>query len=1567
MNASAGIVRVSRLFLAALLATTAGASAAVVWTAPAASAGGVYVVTTTADTGAGSLRAAITAVNADATATAASPATITFNIPAAGVQTISVATALPQITKPVLIDGTSQPGATCGDAVTPRKLLISIRGQGNTVAMSGLFLTGGHSTVQGLAISFFRSGDLISTGAAGGDVIRCNHLGTRADGVTMDTMGSNGVTMTGNPTVTASLDVSSPNTVVGGTNHTVNKCDGDCNVVVGESGNNTQQAIILRFGPHTTTAFNGFTSTSSAAGGRMSGNFFGILANGDTPPSALKSARILSITSADAGAAAAPAQPFPIPSSGGYLIGGLNPDGSRDDLAANVISAAKFRDGIDSDTGTGGASGIKVYGNYIGTGPGGTTSVDSAGRMYGNARDGIQLEGQESIDIQANVIAGNGSNGINAGSISSNSLIKNNLIGQLVNGTASGNGWYSTAITSGPNVGIGGVSTNANAGSGNGISIGAYGATTPNRDVANLTIDGNTIVNSYRAGIIAVGGSGNTTIKNNIIGQSGQGNGAAGIVMMTADNTIQNNTISYNGGAGVTILRNTNPLMGTVFGAFTPLPTYASQNLIATNSVFANTGLGIDLATINSPWAAGGNTLAYPYAWTVGVTGNNGALSVAPPTVAGGFGNRDQDYPVITAATLNAASNTLTVFGHVGLAGGSAAFNGSTVEVFQGHNLPADQNGETYLTDATSVAHPEGITFLGACPVDSAGQFSGCALAVTSADIIANPMLTSTATLSHSTSEFGPIFTSTLVGSIAGTVFVDGSNAPLAGVTVTVTDGAGNTQTSVTDASGVYAFADLPMGDYTISETQPAGYGSGAVTPSNTIAVTLDVVSPDSIGNDFSETVGTIAGSVFVDGTLNPIAGVQVTLTGTDANGAPVTATTVTLADGTYQFAGLLAGDYTITETQPGGYAPGEVTPANTIPIALAAGGNSAGNDFSETVGTIAGSVFVDGTLNPIAGVQVTLTGTDANGAPVTATTVTLADGTYQFAGLLAGDYTITETQPAGYGQGQTRPTDVDSVGLAAGQNVTDIDFSETVASVSGRVYLDGSGNGISGVTIHLTGVDVFGNSVNLSTVTAADGTYMFEGLAGGDFTLTETQPSYADGTVEPDNTIAIEVPSGWAYSGNDFSESAATISGSVSLDGTGAALPGVTITLDGITSDGQQFSASTTTAADGSYMFNEVPLGQYTVTETQPVGRGEGSVEPDDIITVVIAAGGDHPNNNFTETTGIVSITGSVWLDHTMTPLAGVTITLTGVDDFGNPVSATLTTGVDGTYMFAGLVSGQYTVSETQPILYGDGEHQPTNTYAVPAAAGATITNIDFSESAATISGRVFVDGTDIPLAGVVVQLTGTDGLGNPVTLSTATDTNGNYQFTDLAAGTYTVTETQPASFGDGTVNPANVIQHVDVAAGATVAGNNFSEAPGSISGRVFVAATNGPIGGVTVQLLNSNGTVIATATTAADGSYHFGGLPAGVYSVRELQPAGWDDGQTLAGTAGGTPQTNIVVNIDLGAGVNAVSYDFGEVLVEGPRTGTATTAVIAAAAMLAAAGVLLVLVGRRRRPRRA
>ncbi len=105
-----------------------------------------FLVNTTADGGAGSLRQAIL----DSNAATGGTSTISFGIPGQGVQTIAPVSPLPAITNPVLIDGFSQPGYSG----TP---LIELSGSQAGDA-DGLTITGSDVTVRGLDIGNFLFG-----------------------------------------------------------------------------------------------------------------------------------------------------------------------------------------------------------------------------------------------------------------------------------------------------------------------------------------------------------------------------------------------------------------------------------------------------------------------------------------------------------------------------------------------------------------------------------------------------------------------------------------------------------------------------------------------------------------------------------------------------------------------------------------------------------------------------------------------------------------------------------------------------------------------------------------------------------------------------------------------------------------------------------------------------------------------------------------------------------------------------------------------------------------------------------------------------------------------------------------------------------------------------------------------------------------------------------------------------------------------------------------------------------------------------------------------------------------
>ena len=111
---------------------------------------GVFVVNTTADSGPGSFRQAIL----DSNIATGGTNTIDFDIPGSGVQTIAPTSALPAITNPVVIDGTSQPGY----AGAP---LIAIAGQGTGDAEA--LTVGSDVTAKGLAIGGYGFSSLSSS------------------------------------------------------------------------------------------------------------------------------------------------------------------------------------------------------------------------------------------------------------------------------------------------------------------------------------------------------------------------------------------------------------------------------------------------------------------------------------------------------------------------------------------------------------------------------------------------------------------------------------------------------------------------------------------------------------------------------------------------------------------------------------------------------------------------------------------------------------------------------------------------------------------------------------------------------------------------------------------------------------------------------------------------------------------------------------------------------------------------------------------------------------------------------------------------------------------------------------------------------------------------------------------------------------------------------------------------------------------------------------------------------------------------------------------------------------
>ena len=240
---------------------------------------------------------------------------------------------------------------------------------------------------------------------------------------------------------------------------------------------------------------------------------------------------------------------------------------------------------------TGGAQVIEH--NRIGTNPSGATD-------QGNGGVGVSIVGGTLVQIRSNVISGNGSHGVSvSGSAALGTLVTDNLIGASASGTVDlgndGAGVYiSNAVAS---------EVRGNLVSGNGLHGVSLAAAT------DTLIFGNSI-GTVQGGLTALGNTGSGVHV---------GSGAT-------DNTVDENTIAFNGGDGVAIDSST-----------------AVRNTVWENAIHSNTGLGVDLGsdgvTANDARDAdaGANGLQnFPVLTTAGRSGDNieivGRLDSTPST-----------------------------------------------------------------------------------------------------------------------------------------------------------------------------------------------------------------------------------------------------------------------------------------------------------------------------------------------------------------------------------------------------------------------------------------------------------------------------------------------------------------------------------------------------------------------------------------------------------------------------------------------------------------------------------------------------------------------------------------------------------------------------------------------------------------------------------------------------------------------------------------------------------------------------------------------------------------------
>ena len=675
------------------------------------------------------------------------------------------------------------------------------------------------------------------------------------------------------------------------------------------------------------------------------------------------------------------------------------------------------------------------------------------------------------------------------------------------------------------------------------------------------------------------------------------------------------------------------------------------------------------------------------------------------------------------------------------------------------------------------------------------------------------------------------------------------SEAPYAGVTVAllkkdgtpVLDKDGNPMTAVTDAEGKYSFVGLPLGEYTVSVVDPTSGPLAGTKPTEAYTgrykTTADVTIAEATGSVIDVNFGfvkpaSVGDKVWMDVNRDGIQdadepampGVTVTLTRadgsavTDASGNPVAAVT-TDANGQYKFENLLPGDYKVTFTNPAGYEAtvsdagddrGADSNGTEAAVSLTQGQDDATVDYGLVgTGVIGDQLFVDVNQNGgnapdagdkvLPGVKVTLTWTGPGGITRTYETTTDAEGKYKFENLLPGEYkvsvdpeTLLKAEPLLDVLTHSPAGDVDAKKVVSEDAKADKDKLAQAFNLNTSVTLTGENNSNLDQD---WGFGISADTAILKAITDPDeqAQESFEFTPGQrvtyTLTLTNNGPGSATGVKASD-----ELPSGVSF---------------VEAQGDGS--------YDSATG---VWDLSGLTLAKGD-------VKKITIT-VEITGEGAGKLVTNVARITHQDQAGDDPTNNESSASfkGGYNLGGTIYRDSDASysksdseqRFKGVTVALLNedgtpvLDANGDPMTAT--TDEKGAYQFVGLAPASYRVVIVDPDKGDLAGLIPTQAYTGKGETQASVTisdasvqGVDFGLVApATIGDRVWndadgngADNGEPGVPGVTVILKDANGV---EVGRTTTDANGNYRFTGLVPGTYTVDIEVPAGFNAATTS---------------------------------------------------------------------------------------------------------------------------------------------------------------------
>jgi 5-hydroxyisourate hydrolase-like protein (transthyretin family) len=670
--------------------------------------------------------------------------------------------------------------------------------------------------------------------------------------------------------------------------------------------------------------------------------------------------------------------------------------------------------------------------------------------------------------------------------------------------------------------------------------------------------------------------------------------------------------------------------------------------------------------------------------------------------------------------------------------------------------------------------------------------------------------------------------------------------------------------------------------------------------PARLLAVTLIVLAvaiATPVAPAAAATTGELSGSVSSAVTGGALAGAYVDVYSLSSGDYVGFADTD--HNGNYTVTGLAPGSYTV-EFGAGSYIEqyynGESTQGAADPVSVTAGQNTTSVDATMKVsGAISGHVTDSVTGGPAGGIQVVAYNSSNQ---VVAQTTADAGGAYTLTGLVTGSYDVefesVGSQPylAQYYSGAATVSGATAVSVTDGQTTGGIDAAMSTGSgIEGTV----TSGGQPAAGVYVTVFDSSGSESGYGLTDAA-GAYTVTGLTPGTYTVeflpptasgVNAAPRYYNGRTTAMSADPVTVAGGHFATVSTDLPTGGQITGAVTDASTHVGLVGVEVYA--YSSSGGYYGYGYTDA-NGNYTISSLATGTYQVSFSPFDNSHVGSAQSGVSVTAGSATSGI---DAALATGGTIAgtITDAV-SGHTVGSVEVEAIS-SGGDFSGYGESAS-----NGTYQIGGLSAGSYDV-EFVPLFSSNSAYTTQYYNGVTSLASATSVSVSLGQTTpgidATLSGGGSVSGTvdggsiSTPLSGVSVYLYSTS---YQYYGTATTDANGSFFFGGIPAGSYIAYFNSPNSaytseYYGGTTEESSATSFAVTTGQATTGIDATLPAYGAVSGTVTDASTQTGVSGITVAVLSSYGSQVASAVTGTGGAYTVVGIPSGTYTV-QFAPSG-------------------------------------------------------------------------------